>query len=137
MSLYRIDFPGSPPGSYQDVWDAMIALWQHKYTDELYEHFLPLFDLGIRDVQRRFDRAIQLFTDILPYDFRASLVRAHRALNTQRVAYINLPNWIAPGENRTLFLNSCFGETLHILRDVARDADRRRQEAVPPIKSAG
>ena len=35
-----------------------------------------LFDSGIRDVQRRLDRLIQLFPDVLPYEFRTTLVRA-------------------------------------------------------------
>ena len=75
MSLAGPNLPDSK-GEFTDVWDVMAELWIPKYADDTYRHFLPLFTEGLRDVQGRFDRLIQLFPDVLPPDFRALLVRS-------------------------------------------------------------
>jgi hypothetical protein len=94
MSLYRFDFPDVGANQFIDVWDPMSELWRHNYSLEIYNHFRPLFDLGLLDVQRRFDRLIQLFPDALPFEFRTLLLRSHRQLNTERVAYLSMHSWL-------------------------------------------
>lgn len=129
MSLHRSDFPDATPGSRIDVWDAMIDFWQHDYSVETWTHFLPLFSDAVVDIQRRFDRLIQLFPDVLPYDFRTVLLRAQRQLNSERVSYLTAPHlskyWPQITELTPTF-NARFKSVLQILRDVAREADRRR-----------
>lgn len=130
MAVYGPEHPQSEPGQFIDVWDAMIELWTPEYTPQQYERFKALFDSGIRDVQRRLDRLIQLFPDVLPYEFRTTLVRAHRQLETERVAYLSLPRLLQLPDvvgKETLFFRMRFTEVLGVLRDVARDADRRRE----------
>jgi hypothetical protein len=130
MSLYRSDFPGAETGSFRDVWDAMIHLWQHEYNENLWKHFLPLFTEGVEDVQLRFDRLIQLFPDVLPYEFRSQLLRAHRELNTIRHSYLWVPDTLrrhADKADPNLVFNSRFSRMIELLRDVAREADRRRK----------
>ncbi len=130
MALYRVE---SPPGqSFEDVWDMLIETMDHKYSPESYGHFKPLFRTGLEDVKRRFDRLVQLYPDILPYDFRTVLLRAHRELDTEQRAYPYLPQ-ILTGLTQEQCDNSFsmqFREVFRVLRDVARDADSRRKAIV-------
>jgi len=130
MSLAGPNLPGGKPGEFTDVWDLMAELWIPNYAEDTYRRFLPLFTEGLRELQSRFDRLIQLFPDVLPPDFRSLLVRSHRQLDVQRSVYAQLPALVSGGAIPTdrvgLFFYWRFVEVVHVLRDVARDADRRR-----------
>jgi hypothetical protein len=100
--------------------------WIPKYSPDVYQQYLPLFDVGLREVQRRFDRLVQLFPDVLPHSFRTELVRARRQLEVESSGYLLLPSW-APGEQSGPFFCARFAGVVRVLRAGARDADRRRE----------
>ena len=131
VSIAEPNLPDGKPGEFTDVWDMMAELWIPNYTEDTYRRFLPLFTGGLREVQGRFDRLIQLFPDVLPPDFRSLLVRAHRQLEVERTVYAQLPAFVSGGIIATdgvgLFFYGRFVGVVHILRDVSRDADRRRE----------
>jgi hypothetical protein len=130
MSIAGQPLPDGRPGQFIDVWDLMVELWIPKYTPDVYQKYVPLFDAGLRHVQNRFDRLIQLFPDVLPHSFRADLVRAVRQLDTERVAYLSLPSWfdgVIHQDQLASFFCVRFAEVVRVLRAVARDADRRRE----------
>ena len=131
MSLAGPNLPEGKPGEFTDVWDVMAELWIPKYADETYRRFLPLFIEGLREVQGCFDRLVQLFPDVLPPDFRSLLVRAHRQLEVERSVYAQLPALVVGSVITTdqvgLFFYGRFMEVIRVLRDVSRDADRRRE----------
>lgn len=130
MSLTDPNLPEGKPGEFDDVWDLMAELWIPKYSKNTYLRFTPLFADGIREVQGRFDRLIQLFPDVLPDDFRSLLVRANRQLETERTVYLQLPamvgDMITEEQSEGIFY-ACFAGVIRVLRDVARAADRRRE----------
>jgi hypothetical protein len=130
MSLAGPNLPDGK-GAFTDVWDAMAELWIPKYAEDAYRRFLPLFIEGLREVQGRFDRLIQLFPDVLPPDFRSLLVRAHRQLEGERSVYALLPalagGGIITADQLEGFFHVRFREVVRVLRDVSRDADRRRE----------
>ena len=132
MHLAGPDLPAGREGEFTDVWDLFAELWVPKYTEDIYERFLPLFDEGLLQVQQRFDRLIQLFADVLPPDFRAMLVRANRQLRTEHWAYLALKRYFgeaAEREDLNLYFYQRFVGVIRALREIARDADARRELA--------
>lgn len=131
VSLAGPNLPDGKPGEFTDVWDLMTELWIPKYAEDTYRHYLPLFSEGVREVQGRFDRLIQLFPDVLPPDFRSLLIRANRQLEVERSVYEQLPALIGGSVIATnqagLFFYDRFVEVIRVLRHVSRDADRRRE----------
>ena len=119
------------PGEFVDVWDHMAEMWIPKYTEDTYRLFLPLFDQGLREVQARFDRLIQLFPDVLPADFRTLLVRGHRQLRTEGSVYMCFPDLIRGGvidaDSTNQFFYGRFFGVVRVLREIAREAHRKRE----------
>jgi hypothetical protein len=133
MSLAGPNLPHGKPGEFTDVWDLMAELWIPKYTEDTYRRFVPLFIQGLREVQGRFDRLIQVFPDVLPPDFRSLLVRAHRQLEVEQSAYAHLPELVVgviAADRVGLLFHVRFVEVIRVLRDVSRDADRRRESLI-------
>ena len=132
MHLAGPDLPSGRESEFTDVWDAFAELWIPKYTESVYQNFLPLFDASLLVVQHRFDRLIQLFADVLPADFRANLVRANRQINTERTAYLLLKNIhgeSAEHRDLNMFFYQRFIGVIRVLREISRDADARREGA--------
>ena len=132
MSLYHGDYGADQGLKFRDIWDAMIETCDHRYSDETWRQYRPLFETASADVQRRFDRLIQLYPDVLPYDFRTLLLRSHRQLDVQRTVYLQLPYLLRHilQDRHDAFFRHPLTETLRILRDVAREADHRREQIV-------
>ena len=63
---------------------------------------------------------------MLPHEFRAKLVRASRQLDVERTVYFSLPNFVQK-DQENLFFYTRFVEIIRVLRDIARDADHRRE----------
>lgn len=126
---------GLPEGSenqFFDVWDLFAELWVPEYTEDVHKNFLPLFDEGLLQLQRRFDRSIQLFSDVLPSEFRTELVRANRQFATERFAYMRMKNIhdkAADHEVLNMYFYHRFIGVIRILRKISRDADARRELA--------
>lgn len=138
-SLAESPLPDGQPGQFMDVWDLMAELWLPQHSPENYSRFKPLFSEGLRTVCGRFDRLIQLFPDVLPADFRALLVRATRQLEGERQVYLQLPELfgtIVPPEQYDTFFAPRFVDVIHVLRDVARTADRSRELLMAPRPAA-
>jgi hypothetical protein len=133
MSLHYSDYGASRGLVFHDIWDAMIETCDHRYSVETWQHFRPLFEIASADVQRRFDRLIQLYADVLAYDFRTLLLRVHRQLDVERTVYLQTPGLLRmhkTQEQRDHMFRMRFTETLRILRTVAREADHRRDQIV-------
>lgn len=114
--------------AYTDVWDALVGEGSHAYTEVLHRHFLPLFEEGLNDIRRRFDRLINLHRNELPYSLRTLLLRAGRQLEGEQVAYRLLPQFAQmPALDPTLFLNARFAGVIGVLSQVSRESDRLRQ----------
>lgn len=130
MSLAHPALPTGNAGEFTDVWDLMAERWIPNYSDDTYHRFLPLFIADLPDLQRRFDRLIQLFPEVLPPEFRSLLVRANRQLNVERSVYSQLPalcQSVIPKDQVERFFRYRFHEVISILREVSRDADKRRE----------
>ena len=124
--------PAGREGEFTDVWDIFEELWIPKYTEDIYQSFLPLFGVDLLHVQQRFDRLTQLFADVLPADFRAMLIRANRQLHTERLVYLALKSIIGDAAEReasNLYFHQRFVGVIRVLREIARDADARRKLA--------
>jgi len=128
MRLRGAAFPSGSQGEYQDVWDAMKALWLPTYTPEAYELHRPLFEVTLRVVQERIDRAALLYADVLPFDFRATLLRANRQLTVEREVYGFIPQLeaLSAGEAEGTFRGRFVG-TIQVLTSLSREADGRRE----------
>ncbi|MEJ1375860.1 MAG: HNH endonuclease signature motif containing protein [Candidatus Sedimenticola sp. (ex Thyasira tokunagai)] len=126
MSLTTPPLPEGQPGQFKDVWDLMAELWIPKYSEEIFQRYRPLFINGLLEVQRRFDRLIQLFPDVLPHDFRAKLVRASRQLDVERIVYLSLPKFVEENQTNSFFY-ARFSGAIRVLRDIVRDSDERRE----------
>lgn len=137
MGLRGPNVPSTDGLQIQDVWD-LIKPWIPDYTEEEYRHYLPLFRDGIKTVQHDFDRAMHLFPDVLGPEFRVFLVRKHRNLETQRWAYLSLPQILRhPGIDPDFGSKACksdFEGVMDILCSVCREADRRRELLSPSEK---
>jgi hypothetical protein len=136
MTICEPDISERKTDGYADVWDAMVELWVPKYSEVNYKRFLPLFVEGTREIQYRFDRLVQLFPDVLPYDFRSNLVRAHRQLQAESSAYVALDTQlkgVIPAKSVPNFFYGRFAEIIRVLRDISRDADKRRESLVEQV----
>lgn len=130
MQLGGSILPQGAEGQFRDVWDLMLELWIPQYSPEAYDRFLPLFDEGVPNVVSLYDRVCQMFSDVLPTDFRTLLLRATRQLQTERIAYRFLTSPAI--RNMSIdqvhpFFYERFVGTIRALREVARDAERRRE----------
>lgn len=129
MGLTGPDLPQGEPGRFDDAWSLMSALWIPEYTVENHEKYVPLFDQGLTEVQHRFDRISQTFSDVLPPDFRASLLRAYNQLDIERLVYLHIPAWaetLGGLIDIPMFFHERFAEVVRVLSAIARDADARR-----------
>jgi len=131
MRLAGSVLPDGGPGSYKDVWDLMADRWIPDPSEDTYRKHAVLFTTHLLEVERRFDRALTLFSDALPAEFRITLMRAHRQLALERQTYFAYPVLIkagvVPSENEGLFFRARFTGVIDVLRRVCRDADSRRE----------
>ena len=84
-----------------------------------------MFSDAITELQKRFDRVIQIFSDTLPFEFRTKLVRAARQLEVESVAYFCLES-VIESQQRNYFFRMRFVEVIRVLSEISRDADARR-----------
>jgi hypothetical protein len=119
---------------YKDVWDLLETLWPESYTHEAYARFRPLFLSDMVGLRVRLDRVIQLFGHVLPHGFQAEVVRCIRQLEVERSTYLVLPELIRgfPNVDANAMFRGSFVGVHHVLRDLARNADRRRDEVMAP-----
>lgn len=128
MDLLGSDLPDGKPGGSTDVWEVMVEDWLPKYSKDTYHRFKPLFTEGLTEIQRRFDRITQLFSDVIPLDFRAVLIRANRRLESEQRFYLKfqyLGDSIIPATDREKHYHGIFAGVIQVLREVARDAEQR------------
>jgi hypothetical protein len=133
VSLAKLNLQGAAE-EYGDYWE-IIEQNVPKYSEETYANFRPLFVEGTHEMQSRFDRLVQIFPDVLPYDFRANLVRGHRQLEAVSTGYMALGAQLVevlPPDVASMFFYTLFAEIIRVLRDISRDANRRRESLVIP-----
>jgi hypothetical protein len=116
--------PQTTGSGFEDIWDYLTACWIPEYSEAEYQRFLPLFCEGLDMVQRRFERLSESFSDVLPPEFRAHIVRAQRQLDLEQEVYKRL-RYFAPDLDGLFRYR--FVEVIRVLRGISRDADRRRE----------
>jgi hypothetical protein len=131
-----VDLVRHMPGlsnEFSDVWDLMEAGWVPEYTDENYDHFIPLFKVGIEQLRTGIDRLLTVFGHVLPSDYQAELVRGSRRLASEGEAYwmvryfgLGLGRGNRSPENEAHAFRLRFTEVIRVLRHLDREADRRR-----------
>ncbi len=130
MMLYPGSFRDVQGAGYVDVWDMLIAVGDHKYSEVEWKRYFPLFSNGIRQLFRDFDRTLALYPEILPIPFKTMVVRARRRLDTAQRVYGYLPSLLAQLPHETFSPNFMFkqqfSEAILAIRDIAREAERLR-----------
>ncbi len=117
---------------FADVWDAMAATWVPEYSAETYEQFSPLFNEGLREIERRLDRVVQVFHDVLSPGFRIELARATRQLEAEHVVYRHLSRY-GQSETAAMLFKARFTGVITVLSALARSADRRRSTVLEAV----
>jgi hypothetical protein len=127
MNLAATRLPDGAPGEYVDMWHLMESRWLPTYSIASYDKYRPLFETGLRDIRQRFDRAAQVFAHVLSHEFQVSLSKASRQLGVESKGYSLLPSMIQHLHPQTNF-QARFVGVVRVLKDLSRDADRRRAE---------
>ena len=110
-----------------DVPERGAETWLPEYSEGAYRRLSPLFEEGVPDLQRRFDRLSQLMSDVLAPSFHAMLLRANRRLSLERIAYRRVPLLnVASADMVQDYFRARFMEILRVLNEVANEADQRR-----------
>lgn len=143
MVRYPNQFMNGPGGQYRDIWDKMITEAVHPYSVAEWERYRALFENGMPYLQLRLDRIVTLYDSVLPADFKLYLLRIGRELTSIRFSYLHLPDFLAmerpesvPAPDPDAVFRLRFVEALTPLRELAREADRRREGAVPRAHDA-
>jgi hypothetical protein len=110
---------------FVDVWDAMAATWVPEYSAETYKKYSPLFNEGLKEIERRLDRVVQVFHDVLSPEFRTELARATRQLEGEGVVFRHLIGY-GQSDTAAMLFKARFTGVITVLSGLARSADRRR-----------
>lgn len=127
MALYPGGFMDVDGKRFIDVWDMMMEVASHPYSEQEWKRYLPLFVDGINRLLNKFDRALTLYPEILPVPFKTMLIRARRRLETEQGAYLSWPSLLKKISISEGFFKQQFTEATQVVRDVAREADRLRK----------
>ena len=132
MMLYPGSFRDVKGDAFVDVWDMMMEMGQHRFSDAEWKRYLPLFVDGIRRLFADFDRTLTLYPGVLPIEFKTMLVRTRRRLDTTQRVYTYLPSLVSQIASETmradLLFKQQFTEAIQAIRDISREADRLREE---------
>jgi hypothetical protein len=130
MTLYPGGFQDIDGQHFKDIWDAMIELGKHRYTEEEWARYRPLFVQGLVTVFANFDRTLSLYPEVLPQSFKTLMIRSRRRLDTAGRVYSFLPRMIAAtpqlAQQADMMFKQQFVEVLQALRDLSREADSLR-----------
>jgi hypothetical protein len=134
MTLYPGGFRDIQGDGYVDVWDMMIAVGEHSYSEAQWQRYLPLFVDGMRRLFQDFDRTLALYPEVLSIPFKTMVLRARRRLDTTQRLYTYLPILLSQLPEGTLDPNTMFkqqfAEAILAIRDISREADRLRELSV-------
>lgn len=132
---------GAAQDGFVDVWDSMEAHWLPTPNGKNYALYRPLFTEALDKLQTRFYRSMSLFSDVLPFSFRATLIRASRQLAVEKDGYILQPAIIQNFHSESVddadhvYLRARFLGVIRVLRGVSREADKLREDLrLTPVK---
>jgi hypothetical protein len=128
--LYLEAFRGEQEGKFLDIWDRMIEMSGPEYSPSEWQKCIPLFDTSIERVIQKMNVITSLHAEVFSVGFKTLLLRTRRRLETERQVYLSLPVIVEIAGNNPVFFSFRFQEVSRILSQLAREADRIREEIV-------
>ena len=111
--------------TFADVWE-MLEAEELKYTDAVWQAFMPLFRISLDEVIDRLERTYVLHADVIPVRMKIALVRTVRTLRTEQAAYSLLPSYIAQCGDQDKMFTFRFKSVFHSFTIFCRLADSQR-----------
>lgn len=111
--------------AYKDVWEMMLDVATHTYSEDSWQEYLALFTDDIREVAGSLEKIVMMHGDDLPPQMKLTILQANSQLRLESAVYQRLPNLVTIiGEVGfdNLFLER-FRSILRVLADVSRLAD--------------
>ena len=129
---YMARYPGqfregtfSRTHDYKDVWEILLDVMKHTYSQNSWRENLALFTDGIRDVVESLERIVMMHGEDLSSAMKLTILQANSQLRVESDAYRILPQLIGKSgveDSDGLFLER-FKSTLRVLADLSRLAD--------------
>lgn len=132
---YMARYPGqfregtfSRTQDYRDVWEMLLDVMKHAYSQHSWREYLALFTDGIREVVEALERIVMMHGGDLSSAMKLTILQANSQLRVESEVYRTLPQLIekcgVEGSDG-LFLER-FKSTLRVLMDLSRLADELR-----------
>jgi hypothetical protein len=83
-----------------DVWDLLINVPQHEYSEVEWKKYVPLFGRGISRVSDRLERSMLLHSSVLPTSIKVSVTSTIGRLEMEQTVYMAIPNVISNVEDK-------------------------------------
>jgi hypothetical protein len=128
MSLYPGNFlrQDNPVIEGEDVWDKMVRVASHPYTDQEWRKYVPLFTDGINTTVTRLDQLLMAHGDVISVALKLAVLQTNSQLRVEQQTYLLLPQLVQLFEERDTALVARFRETIRTLARLARLADIER-----------
>jgi hypothetical protein len=114
--------------SYEDVWEMLLDVAHHPYSQESWRGYLNLFTGAMTELTDRFERIVMMHGGELPAAMKLAILEANSQLRVESGVYQALPQLIdSLGlHNPDDFFLDRFHSTIRILTKVSRLADELR-----------
>jgi len=113
---------------YFDVWDMMVDVASHKYTEVEWKRYLPLFSDGIGRTIDRLERTIMMFHNEISSSVRLAILRTNSQLRGEARVYQILPRLTEEGMHSDAMFAERFRSVLRVLGELSRLAGTERDE---------
>ena len=134
MRLYPCHFSGvnySSGDRRGDVWDMLSECATHRYSDDEWKKYIPLFDGAINGVVARLNSILFAHGDVVPVLIKLAILRTNSQLGMERSVYPQLPQIISMVGGEDSLFAARFKATIKPLSSLARLADKERRALEP------
>ena len=128
MSLY--------PGNFQNtgykgdnVWDLLSKIGKHKYSEEEWRRYLPLFDPELQKTIDRLEGKVMLHSEVIPTNIKLAILRTNRQLGTELFMYTQISIFLTYFKDMDDFFSLRFREVIRVLSNLNRIVDREKVES--------
>jgi len=84
---------------YGDVWDMLRDAPNHKFTEQEWDRYLPLFKHSVVQVISRLEQIVAQHHDVIPTEVKTLLIREIRQLLVERDVYVSVAKELATGND--------------------------------------
>jgi hypothetical protein len=121
-----------------DAWAYLVEHASHRYSEEEWTRYRPLFDKAAPDTANRLEGLIATYGDAVGPRIKLQVFRTASSLRNERLAYLYLPKLVEEvPDHKHVFFERRFKDTLLSLMSLSHVADEERTSIRPNGGSDG